>query len=178
MDHIQRASEDELRAIVLALCKDSRTERRVLAYLGKLRKLKHAQASSGTKRKATEEVFICVRCNEAFSEDTNHRKACTYHDGYLEIDEEDINDVWADWDERCHGTMDTDENREKYPNGFAWDCCDKEGTAPGCTKGHHYAVEGKKMKPTTKAVKVADASRQGEGSETGGGSGDNDPADK
>lgn len=98
--------------------------------------------------------------------------------GCLKIDYDDVNYAWADWDERCHGTMDTDENREQYPNGFVWDCCDKEGTAPGCTKGHHYAVEGKRMKPTTKGNTGSGASRQEEGSESGGGSEDGERMEK
>lgn len=72
----------------------------------------------------------------------------------MEIDYDDP--TWDDWDERCHGTMDTEENQEEHPEGFIWDCCDKGGTEPGCTKGHHYAIEGKRMKTTTDGDSVSD----------------------
>jgi len=73
----------------------------------------------------------------------------------LELGDDD-EDFWADHDEDCHGPIDTEENREQYPQGFSWDCCDEVGTAPGCTKGHHYAIEGKRMKVTTDADSVSD----------------------
>lgn len=60
----------------------------------------------------------------------------------------DDEDFWADHDEDCHGLIDTEEMREEFPEGFTWNCCDQVGTAPGCTKGHHYAIEGKRMKTT------------------------------
>jgi hypothetical protein len=34
---------------------------------------------------------------------------------------------WADHDEDCHGSIDTDEMRKEFPDGFIWDCCDKHG---------------------------------------------------
>lgn len=79
--------------------------------------------------------------------------------GEMEVD--DDNDVWADHDENCHGLIDTDEMRERLPEGFTWDCCDQVGTAPGCTKGHHYAIEGKRMKTTTDGDSVSDAVSEG-----------------
>lgn len=74
----------------------------------------------------------------------------------MEIDEDD--DTWNDWDERCHGPMDTKKNQEQYPEGFIWDCCEQGGDTAGCTKGHHYAIEGKRMKPTTDGGSASDGS--------------------
>lgn len=62
--------------------------------------------------------------------------------------------VWADHDERCHGTIDSDWCRKEYPDGFAWDCCDKIGTDEGCTRGKHEAHPDKKN--TGKSVRVSD----------------------
>ena len=62
-----------------------------------------------------------------------------YISGELEVDDE--NDFWADHDEDCHGTIDTPEMREEYPEGFFWNCCDKPGTAEGCTRGRHRAAD-------------------------------------
>lgn len=81
MDIVESASGDELRAVVLALCKDTPVMLRVVDHIKKLRDA-HANASkTGEKRKASDQVFICVRCGEAFSEEANDSKACTYHHG-------------------------------------------------------------------------------------------------
>ncbi|KAG8159973.1 hypothetical protein KVR01_010610 [Diaporthe batatas] len=155
MDLVQEASADELRAIVFALCKDASIEKKFAAHFKQLRAAEANAAKTGEKRKASDQFFICVRCGETFSEESNSSKACTYHHGELELGDDD-DDFWADHDERCHGTIDTKEMREEYPEGFTWDCCDQVGTAPGCTKGHHYAIEGKRMKTTTDADSVSD----------------------
>jgi len=44
---------------------------------------------------------------------------------------------WYDWDEDCHGPIDTEEHQQEYPDGFIWDCCDKPGSRRGCTRGRH-----------------------------------------
>jgi hypothetical protein len=49
---------------------------------------------------------------------------------------------WADHDENCHGTIDTEDMREEYPEGFTWTCCDKLGTEEGCTLSRHQPMEG------------------------------------
>jgi hypothetical protein len=54
-----------------------------------------------------------------------------HHSGELEINSE--SHTWDDWDEGCHGPMDSKTNRSEYPDGFVWNCCEKEGTyASGC----------------------------------------------
>lgn len=54
-----------------------------------------------------------------------------HHTGELEPDFE--GDAWADWDEDCHGPIDSNTNRKEYPDGFKWSCCDQVGTyAEGC----------------------------------------------
>lgn len=66
--------------------------------------------------------------------------------GELEIDHD--SDTWADWDEDVHGTWDTEENQEEYPEGFRWTCCDQAGDASGCTKGNHEAHPDRSKKAT------------------------------
>jgi hypothetical protein len=54
--------------------------------------------------------------------------------------EDEVNwdsDFWADHDEDCHGTIDTEENREEFPEGFIWSCCEKDMSDPGCQIGRH-----------------------------------------
>jgi hypothetical protein len=47
------------------------------------------------------------------------------------------NDSWADWDEDCHGPMDTPSNRREYPEGFSWSCCKEAGDSVGCQDTTH-----------------------------------------
>lgn len=53
--------------------------------------------------------------------------------GDLEVNEE----AFVDWDEDCHGPMDTSENRRQWPENFTWSCCEEDGTAEGCEVGEH-----------------------------------------
>lgn len=66
--------------------------------------------------------------------------------GELEVDYD--SPAWADWDENCHGTIDTEEMQEEYPDGFTWNCCDKTGSEPGCTAGRHEAHPNRSKKAT------------------------------
>ena len=64
-----------------------------------------------------------------------------------DLDPDYENDFWADHDENCHGTIDTEANREEYPEGFVWSCCDRQGDEPGgCLRGKHEALETKKVR--------------------------------
>jgi hypothetical protein len=49
----------------------------------------------------------------------------TSHDyaGELEPDYE----AWPDHDERCHGPIDTDDNKREFPDSFEWSCCQTNG---------------------------------------------------
>ena len=57
-------------------------------------------------------------------------------------------DWWVDHDENCHGPINTDKNREEFPEGFRYDCCDQDGTAEGCNRGNHVEEEN-----TTKRIR-------------------------
>jgi hypothetical protein len=56
--------------------------------------------------------------------------------------------VWADHDERCHGTIDTKDMRKESPEGFIWDCCGKRGDESGCKLGKHEADPDKSRRET------------------------------
>jgi len=58
--------------------------------------------------------------------------------GEIEVDDGE----WDDWEERTHGSIDTAENREEYPKGFAWDCCGEklDSKKLGCVEGPHQEV--------------------------------------
>lgn len=81
MDIVITATEQELRAVVLALCKDTPTQTRIVGHIKKLRDAQASAPKTGDKRKAPGSFFICVRCGESFSEESNNSKACTYHHG-------------------------------------------------------------------------------------------------
>ena len=58
---------------------------------------------------------------------------------------------WDDWEDDRFGEMDTEENREQYPEGFKWTCCGSNGNAIGCQASCHVAddrfyVEAKKRR--------------------------------
>ncbi|KAM0547045.1 hypothetical protein ACHAPJ_010588 [Fusarium lateritium] len=136
---IHLAPEHQLRAILLALCDDKDVCARALNHY---RVLKAADnPSSGLKRKAYNDLFVCVQCDGAFTNEDNTEKSCLYHPGDLDVD--DSNDFWADHDEDCHGVIDTPEMREEMPDGFAWSCCGELGGSKGCTRGKHEADPGR-----------------------------------
>lgn len=45
---------------------------------------------------------------------------------------------WVDWDD-AHGEIDTLENREEYPQGFMYKCCQGDGDSRGCKRGPHVS---------------------------------------
>ncbi|OAG03085.1 uncharacterized protein CC84DRAFT_1219992 [Paraphaeosphaeria sporulosa] len=95
----------------------------------------------GNKRKRYE---VCKQCDKEYDSLVNTKTSCIYHDGELEVDWE--GDIWADHDERCHGTINTEAMRKEYPEGFLWSCCDRFGDKTGCRKGPHRPQEAKRRR--------------------------------
>ncbi|UZP33139.1 hypothetical protein NXS19_000955 [Fusarium pseudograminearum] len=147
LDDLVKAPEHQIRAILRALCQDQGIRDRVLGHLDDLLATDDTPTNS-KKRKADDELCICVQCDEAFikSENTDDT-ACYYHWGELEVDYDA--DAWADHDESCHGTIDTEEMRKENPDGFIWTCCDKPGGGEaGCKLGKHEADPAKSRRET------------------------------
>ncbi|KAH8159417.1 hypothetical protein CIB48_g8840 [Xylaria polymorpha] len=145
MESLANIPEAKAKSILLALCADnSHLRERALQFLQDIDALEDDVAAGnyqkGTKRKAQSLIMICIQCQSPFYEEDNSDKDCEYHNGELEVDYEA--DVWADHDEDCHGTIDTDENRIENPEGFRWSCCRKLGYHNGCTRGRHDARSG------------------------------------
>lgn len=55
----------------------------------------------------------------------------------------DDSDVWWDWDEG-QGPMDTEENRDEYPEGFLYPCCEADGNSDPCKPRYHEAAPKKR----------------------------------
>ncbi|PPQ88473.1 hypothetical protein CVT25_011919 [Psilocybe cyanescens] len=100
-----------------------------------------------TLKRETQEVVprweTCVNCDDEFDTNTLREEAeCVFHPGELIVSEESF----VDWDPDCHGPMDTLENRKKFPENFAWTCCEENGCSSGCVQDRHRPVVSRKRK--------------------------------
>ncbi|KAK3994483.1 hypothetical protein QBC44DRAFT_391805 [Cladorrhinum sp. PSN332] len=136
--------QDQLHAVIRALCINDRDVRRQIAALfGKVQEAQSSEASRKRKRDLSE-FRICERCHDTFFEAENEERVCEFHPGNLDVNWRA--DTWADHDERFDGPEDTSDNREEYPEGFIWDCCDAQGDADGCKKATHRAKDCKRRR--------------------------------
>lgn len=46
-------------------------------------------------------------------------------------------ELWDDWDEKCHGDIENDENWEEWPHLWRWHCCERPGNDGGCKVSLH-----------------------------------------
>jgi hypothetical protein len=103
--------------------------------------------ATGANKRLRPRYVSCEQCRKEFDVTKNHDKACFWHEGYLEINHE--HNTWDDWEEETRGDHDTDENREEYPEGFTWNCCDKDGRGEGCmTTAHKFEFSSSKSEQT------------------------------
>ncbi|GBE88227.1 hypothetical protein BKA93DRAFT_736658 [Sparassis latifolia] len=127
---IDNVPEDRLRAIVKELVDSAPAVE--AAMMQKL------VATKKPKKRAAVEVLprweVCMHCEEEYDASTRRRTGeCRYHSGDLEVDE----DSFVDWDEDCHGPMDTPAKRRAWPENFIWNCCDADGRSEGCEDAKH-----------------------------------------
>ncbi|EJT82512.1 hypothetical protein GGTG_02485 [Gaeumannomyces tritici R3-111a-1] len=103
-------------------------------------------ASTEQKRKHTRQRYeVCEQCNDEYDVETNGPTSCVWHDGDADPDYD--GDFWADHDEQCHGTIDSEWARKEFPEGFIWNCCEKIGAdAEGCHTGAHVPGGRKKAR--------------------------------
>ncbi|KAI1267811.1 hypothetical protein F5Y18DRAFT_271447 [Xylariaceae sp. FL1019] len=82
----------------------------------------------------------CQTCHETFNVTLNNKRACRTHNGELRIDE----DMFPDDDDIQYNPQSvdpyTDWRRKDWPEGFIWDCCDKDCNAEGCVVQGHIPV--------------------------------------
>ncbi|KAJ7183250.1 hypothetical protein C8R46DRAFT_885022 [Mycena filopes] len=86
----------------------------------------------------------CANCGETYdvNADEGEDEECIFHPGKLQVNEA----KFLDWDEHCHGPMDSAHSREEYPENFSWTCCNGDGTAEGCVDGKHRIGTHKKQR--------------------------------
>ena len=76
---VRLAPEHQLRAILLALCDDPAVLKRALNHYSALKAADNP--TTGLKRKAYNDLFVCVQCDEAFTNEDNTEESCRYHPG-------------------------------------------------------------------------------------------------
>ncbi|KAJ7352326.1 hypothetical protein DFH08DRAFT_84448 [Mycena albidolilacea] len=96
---------------------------------------------SRTTRVVVPRWETCSNCGETYDVNSDDEE-CTFHPGEMEVDEEKFDD----WDEGCHGPIDTEHTRKEFPENFSWTCCDGDGTTEGCVTGHHSPAVHKKQR--------------------------------
>ncbi|KAK0637442.1 hypothetical protein B0T17DRAFT_464177, partial [Bombardia bombarda] len=140
VDAIVNAPTEQLRIVMRALCADYGVLTRAKEFFAKVQEREEQlkASSNAGKRKLSALLETCIQCEEPLFEDDSD-KDCYYHN----VDHE--SSAWNDWDERCFGRVDTEENRKSYPKGFLYDCYNGDGDSEGCCKvGRHRAVGDKR----------------------------------
>ncbi|KAK1749908.1 hypothetical protein QBC47DRAFT_395204 [Echria macrotheca] len=145
-EHLEKlkAAEDwKARKILIALCADAEISNKAAKYLDDMNRRSNTLETLHPKRKRSPspELSICVQCEKVYSKAANTEMLCQYHNGELEPDYGSR--VWADHDQRCHGTINSDYCRKEYPDGFTWTCCDQTGTGNGCRLSRHQSDPSK-----------------------------------
>ncbi len=84
MEAFDWATDQAVRAVLIALCDDMSVRRKALEYLDKVEPKAWANAipiSVTHKRKAHPGLRICIQCGDAFDETDNATQDCAYHSG-------------------------------------------------------------------------------------------------
>lgn len=80
LENLLNAPHHQIRAVLRALCQDKDTRSRALSYLDDLQAI--GEPYDSRKRKADDELCICVQCDDAFHKsDNTDNTACCYHWG-------------------------------------------------------------------------------------------------
>ncbi|KAI0545684.1 hypothetical protein F4679DRAFT_455154 [Xylaria curta] len=170
MAELANAPEDIVRAVLIALCQDSKQEQKAIAYFKKLQGLKSKQlggdedgAMGGTGSRAIlhgSNGVSNVDSHIAEGESNKKRAAsdiriCEECKEAFSVDDDpsdacqyhpgslemdDESSVWDDWEDWRSGDRFSKETEEEYPEGFTWDCCNQRGDSLGCTRGSHSAL--------------------------------------
>lgn len=144
---INSADNERLRKTLMAIIADPRGKELVESEL--------LVPSNNTEErpKKRNRYEICAQCGEEFEYAKTKEYECVWHSGSCldfplcqtsmlmhrlgkcEVDWD--SGEWDDTNEDVSGPIDTEENREEYPDGFYWTCCKGAADAQGCEKGFH-----------------------------------------
>ncbi len=70
------------RKVLIALCHDPAARKKALKHLKHLTEAGNAASTETTsKKRKADDLEICGRCGQPFTEASNSAKACRYHDG-------------------------------------------------------------------------------------------------
>ncbi|KAF3904790.1 hypothetical protein ABW20_dc0103561 [Dactylellina cionopaga] len=147
---IQTASDQHVRTLLRLLCESDyqikHEAQKLHDTVVSLQSNSKSSSSAGDskKRGREAEVLYCIKCEDCFIEEENHDKACAYHPGEFEADE----DFFADDDAYQNGEVDDEEMFKEYPEGFVMTCCNRKGDTEGCTIGRHAGTEPRKQRQT------------------------------
>jgi hypothetical protein len=131
--------------------KEPSTDETLLPANGRKRKRADTPSHSPSKKRNLYE--FCIQCKTEYNVLENDSSECAWLPGTTfpsslmlysltimfllpgEYEPDYESDFWADHDENCHGTI--SQLGDEYPEGFLWDCCNKDGTSEGCTVNKH-----------------------------------------
>ncbi|KAK4198049.1 hypothetical protein QBC40DRAFT_267086 [Triangularia verruculosa] len=143
MSKILNAPADHLRAVLRVFCAKNEEARDTIAeHLSFVQfhcSSSTAPDSKEQKVNAPSDLELCEKCECLYFEEDNEEGECWFHDGNCEPNDE--SSVWDDWEDWREGPVDDPKNRYEYPEGFLWDCCNKQADAEGCKNGKHRPVD-------------------------------------
>ncbi|KAK3994176.1 hypothetical protein QBC44DRAFT_306368 [Cladorrhinum sp. PSN332] len=112
VDEILRASDDDLRAAIRAICADDSDVRDRLATY--LHKVQNPTIPPKAVSKSAKSAIGTIKVNE---------------------------EEWQDTYDEADPDYDDPEMRKSYPEGYLFDCCGEIGDHPGCKTGRHKTEE-------------------------------------
>ncbi|KAF2743565.1 hypothetical protein M011DRAFT_410377 [Sporormia fimetaria CBS 119925] len=147
---IESSTSDRLKRILKDICVRSGDAYKLACSLLLLREdvSREEEADGEIKEDATTRYEMCEQCRKEYDVLANGEKACVWHEGELERDDE--HDCWTDMDDYM-----LEEGSDAYwikeqPEGFLWNCCDAKGdTDPqksGCQTSRHEPLRNKKSR--------------------------------
>ncbi|OJD38694.1 uncharacterized protein BKCO1_4000200 [Diplodia corticola] len=152
---ISSADDERLRKTLIAIIADPHGKKLVENEL--LIPANHSDANPKKRNKYEH----CRQCGQEFEFALSKESECSWHSGSRpslasyqissvlmpclgECDVDWDSGFWDDTDDDIFGPIDTDENREEYPEGFVWTCCGGQADAEGCKRGFHKQRGGAK----------------------------------
>ncbi|MCJ1391950.1 hypothetical protein MMC18_004817 [Xylographa bjoerkii] len=80
----------------------------------------------------------CKQCGDEVNIETGEG-ICQFHPSNLDYDQDD--ETWDDWEHDHFGDIDTEENHKEYPQAFHWTCCNRDAEGEGRESGKHMRKE-------------------------------------